>query len=32
MSRSRPPALKVKEEPEHVQTEEDKDEQLLFCT
>ncbi|XP_032197629.1 cilia- and flagella-associated protein 100 isoform X4 [Mustela erminea] len=32
VSRSRPPALKVKEEPEHVQTEEDKDEQLLFCT
>ncbi|XP_059246453.1 cilia- and flagella-associated protein 100 isoform X2 [Mustela nigripes] len=30
VSRSRPPALKVKEEPEHVQTEEDKDEQLLF--
>ncbi|XP_047598784.1 cilia- and flagella-associated protein 100 isoform X3 [Lutra lutra] len=32
VSRSRPPALKVKEEPEHVQTEEDKDEELLFCT
>lgn len=32
MSRSRPPALKAKQEPEHVLMDDDKEGQLLFFT
>ena len=32
MSRSRPPALKAKQEPEHVLMDNDEEEQLLFFT